>query len=162
VLKASQVEGQRTLGCAEARWIMAWKIVGMMAVAATLLGCSIHNQSAIKRVAYDFSDHAYYDRGYAPSPSYAALPAYYEAGIVPASNETDETDETDKADEPSDVSSDIMADSDFRRGDTADGADVNRPAPARSDVEGRLTEVEGTQAPRPVMRSANGGTIARR
>lgn len=59
---------------------MAWKIVGTAAMAAALLGCSVHTQSPVRYVAYDFSDHAYYDRGYAPSPSYAAAPGYYEAG----------------------------------------------------------------------------------
>lgn len=34
-----------------------------------LLGCSIHTQSPVVPVAYDFNDYYYYDRAYAPSPS---------------------------------------------------------------------------------------------
>ena len=36
------------------------------------LGCSIHTQSPVQPVAYDYTDRDFYDRGYAPSPSQAA------------------------------------------------------------------------------------------
>lgn len=31
--------------------------------------CTIHTQSPVREVAYDFSDYYFYDRAYAPSPS---------------------------------------------------------------------------------------------
>jgi hypothetical protein len=65
---------------------MAWKIVSTAAMAAGLLGCSVHSQSSIRSVAYDYSDHAYYDRGYAPSPSYAVTPVYYEGNAPVAAH----------------------------------------------------------------------------
>src|SRR5688500_10258644 len=55
---------------------MAWKIVGTAMMAAALLGCSVHSQAPIKQVAYDFSDHAYYDRDFAPSTNYAVAYGY--------------------------------------------------------------------------------------
>lgn len=39
-------------------------------ICAFYLGCGIHQQSPVKEVPYDFSDHYYYDRAYAPSPQY--------------------------------------------------------------------------------------------
>jgi len=56
---------------------MAWKIVSAAMMAAGLLGCSVHSQAPIRQVAYDFSDHAYYDRDFAPSPNYAEGQGYY-------------------------------------------------------------------------------------
>ena len=46
----------------------------IVATAASLLatGCTIQQRSPIREVAYDFSDYAYYDRPYAPSPEYQA------------------------------------------------------------------------------------------
>jgi hypothetical protein len=50
------------------------KKINLLAVGAILcafyFGCSIHQQSPIKEVAYDFSDYYTYDRGYATSPQY--------------------------------------------------------------------------------------------
>ena len=50
--------------------------LGMLAVvvvtALSSVGCAIHQQAPIREVAYDFSDHDFYDRAYAPSPNYAA------------------------------------------------------------------------------------------
>jgi hypothetical protein len=48
------------------------KGLGLLAVvaASTLSGCVIRMQQPIKEVAYDFSDRDFYDRAYAPSPSY--------------------------------------------------------------------------------------------
>ena len=45
-----------------------------MAVAAVLGGCSLRIQAPIREVAYDFSDRDFYDRSYAPSPTYAPAP----------------------------------------------------------------------------------------
>ena len=44
----------------------------IVATAASLFatGCTIQQRSPIREVAYDFSDYAYYDRPYAPSPEY--------------------------------------------------------------------------------------------
>lgn len=44
----------------------------LLIVAASLFatGCTIQQRSPIREVAYDFSDYAYYDRPYAPSPEY--------------------------------------------------------------------------------------------
>ncbi len=45
-------------------------LVGLLAVASVATGCAIHTQGPIKEVAYDFSDRDFYDRSYAPSPTY--------------------------------------------------------------------------------------------
>lgn len=42
---------------------------------STAAGCAIHTQAPVKEVAYDFSDHDFYDRAYAPSPDYAGAVA---------------------------------------------------------------------------------------
>jgi hypothetical protein len=53
------------------------KLLGALALAcgvlglAGLTGCSIRLQAPIREVAYDFSDRDFYDRAYAPSPTYA-------------------------------------------------------------------------------------------
>jgi hypothetical protein len=63
---------------------MAWKIVGTAMMAAGLLGCSVHSQAPVRQVAYDFSDHAYYDRDFAPSPNYSEAQGYYgQAWVAP-------------------------------------------------------------------------------
>lgn len=67
---------------------MAWKIIGAAMMATGLLGCSIHTQAPIQQVAYDFSDHAYYDRDFAPSPNYADAQGYYgQAWIAPVAHQ---------------------------------------------------------------------------
>jgi hypothetical protein len=50
---------------------MVAKLAGAVVMAALLTGCSIRIQAPIREVAYDFSDHDFYDRAYAPSPVYA-------------------------------------------------------------------------------------------
>lgn len=53
------------------------RLAGAMAVAAGAAGasgCSFRIQAPIREVAYDFSDRDFYDRSYAPSPTYAATP----------------------------------------------------------------------------------------
>ena len=45
-------------------------LVGLLAVASVATGCAIHTQAPIREVAYDFSDRDFYDRSYAPSPTY--------------------------------------------------------------------------------------------
>jgi len=50
------------------------RLGGAVLVAAVLGGCSLRIQAPIREVAYDFSDRDFYDRSYAPSPTYAAAP----------------------------------------------------------------------------------------
>ena len=45
-------------------------LVGLLAVTSVATSCAIHTQAPIKEVAYDFSDRDFYDRSYAPSPTY--------------------------------------------------------------------------------------------
>jgi hypothetical protein len=45
-------------------------LAGLLAVASVAGGCAIHTQGPIKEVAYDFSDRDFYDRSYAPAPTY--------------------------------------------------------------------------------------------
>lgn len=47
------------------------KLVGALAAAVLVSGCSIRVQAPIREVAYDFSDRDFYDRAYAPSPAYS-------------------------------------------------------------------------------------------
>lgn len=57
---------------------MFWKTTTFAAMAITAsmaTGCAIHTQSPIKEIAYDFSDRDFYDRSYAPSPSYGDVAA---------------------------------------------------------------------------------------
>ncbi len=54
---------------------MVAKLAGVVVMATLLAGCSIRVQAPIREVAYDFSDHDFYDRAYAPSPVYAPTPA---------------------------------------------------------------------------------------
>jgi hypothetical protein len=63
-------------------WFGKILTVAALAMAGSLAtGCAIHSQAPIKEVAYDFSDHAYYDRNYAPSPSYATQYQEYEVEV---------------------------------------------------------------------------------
>jgi hypothetical protein len=70
---------------------MASKILGVVGaamMATGLLGCSVHSQAPIRQVAYDFSDHAYYDRDFAPSPNYADAQGYYgQAWVTPVAHQ---------------------------------------------------------------------------
>jgi hypothetical protein len=50
------------------------RLGGAALVAVVLGGCSFRIQAPIREVAYDFSDRDFYDRSYAPSPSYAPTP----------------------------------------------------------------------------------------
>lgn len=54
----------------------------VVAMAAAMMGCSVHAQAPIKEVAYDFSDRDFYDRSYAPSPDYS------EQALAPVAEET--------------------------------------------------------------------------
>ncbi|HHH12047.1 MAG TPA: hypothetical protein ENK23_08265 [Sorangium sp.] len=47
-------------------------VLALAAFASVSAGCAIHQQAPIREVAYDFSDHQFYDRAYAPSPAYAS------------------------------------------------------------------------------------------
>lgn len=51
-----------------AAWAAGAAMVAVSVLGAT--GCAIRTQGPIKEVAYDFSDHDFYDRSYAPSPKY--------------------------------------------------------------------------------------------
>jgi len=58
--------------------------LGLAAVATLSMGCAIHTQAPIKEVAYDFSDSDFYDRDYAPSPTYRQVEAYDPAHLPAA------------------------------------------------------------------------------
>jgi hypothetical protein len=63
-------------------------VLGAAMMATGLLGCSVHSQAPIRQVAYDFSDHAYYDRDFAPSPNYADAHGYYgQAWVTPVAHQ---------------------------------------------------------------------------
>lgn len=57
-------------------------LMAAMLLAAT--GCSIRMQAPIQKVAYDFSDHDFYDRAYAPSPAYASVQVPARGRVEPA------------------------------------------------------------------------------
>ena len=64
-------------------------MAGASIAALFSIGCSIHAQAPIREVAYDYSDYAFYDRSYAPSPNYAAAyDGYYVADPAPAKAKT--------------------------------------------------------------------------
>ncbi len=44
------------------------------ALVALLDGCAVHRQAPVRLIPYDFADRDFYDRSYAPSPSYAGAP----------------------------------------------------------------------------------------
>jgi len=50
------------------------KLFGVLALGILVSACSITIQSPVREVAYDFSDRDFYDRAYAPSPTYAGSP----------------------------------------------------------------------------------------
>ena len=56
-------------------------LVGLLAVTSVATGCAIHTQAPIKEVAYDFSDRDFYDRSYAPSPTYQCAHAGHGAPL---------------------------------------------------------------------------------
>ena len=68
------------------RWMKVAVALAALAVASG--GCAIHTQGPIKEVAYDFTDHAFYDRAYAVSPAYedgfvgAGAPLVAPSGVV--------------------------------------------------------------------------------
>jgi hypothetical protein len=72
------------------------KLVGALALGLVVSGCSLRIQAPVREVAYDFSDRDFYDRAYAPSPTYAPAPqaqARPAAPIAPARAGADETGE---------------------------------------------------------------------
>lgn len=42
-------------------------LVGLLALSASLLGCAVQTKWGARDVAFDFSDHDYYDKSFAPS-----------------------------------------------------------------------------------------------
>ena len=65
---------------------MTLRRIAVAAVLAASAGCSVHSQGPIQLVAYDFSDHDFYDRAFATSPSYAAA-TELEAPEAPATGQ---------------------------------------------------------------------------
>lgn len=65
-------------------WLGKALSVAVLAVMASMAtGCAIHAQAPIKEVAYDFSDADFYDKDYAPSPTYQGAYQEYEV-LLPA------------------------------------------------------------------------------
>lgn len=62
--------------------------ISLLAMTAAT-GCAIHTQGPVKEVAYDFSDHDFYDRAYAPSPDYATAVASADAADDDAGDDSD-------------------------------------------------------------------------
>ena len=55
---------------------MARTLFGILFALSTLAGasgCAIHEQGPVRAVAFDYSDAAYYDRTWSPSPVYGAI-----------------------------------------------------------------------------------------
>lgn len=47
--------------------IKAAMLLGTLAAAATLMGCSVQTKWGAREPVFDFSDHAYYDKSFAPA-----------------------------------------------------------------------------------------------
>ncbi len=67
-------------------WGKMLTIAVVTAATTSITGCAIHSQSPIKEVAYDFSDADFYDKDYAPSPSYQGEYEEHEV-LVPAADD---------------------------------------------------------------------------
>jgi len=75
---------------------MSSKSVTVLALALAvsfMAGCSVHLQAPIKEVAYDFSDADFYDRAYAPSPTYENAYVEVEAPVVAERDVTTSSEE---------------------------------------------------------------------
>lgn len=84
-------------------------IGGVGALSVVLLGCSVRSQAPIRMVAYDFSDHAFYDRSYAPSPDYGTSFDARRPEIVPEGGAEAEQAPAEPADPPRDGAREIPA-----------------------------------------------------
>jgi len=65
-------------GTSPSIFAMTLRLVAFAALAVLSSACTYRNQTQVREVAVDYSDAAYYDRAFAPSPSYGA-PAYQAA-----------------------------------------------------------------------------------
>jgi hypothetical protein len=70
---------EQRVGEARANMFKATMMAISLLAMTAATGCAIHTQGPVKEVAYDFSDHDFYDRSYAPSPDYGTAVASADA-----------------------------------------------------------------------------------